>query len=188
MFPGTIGLYGGPMNPGFLTHILPPTYLNSHQYHQPNVAAFQPPQNINYQVRPPVYVPAPADQPLQHRTVTTNIPMIPTAHSDLQQSSQPQSLFHNNQSQHDTFKLHHTGVTNHVPEWNNHQMPKGPLNSERGTHDMGKLLKIMTNNQLQVGLRAAGKDIHLIGKFKVKNYTQFQKSSVRRQPPYLKWT
>ena len=142
MFPGTTGLYGGPKNPGFPTHIPPPTYLNSHGYHQPNVAAFQPPQNIYYQVRSPVYVPAPANQPLQHRTVTTNIPMIPTAHSDLQQSSQPQSLFHNSQRQHHMFKLHHTGVTNHVSERNIHQMPKGPLNSERGTHDIGKMSTI----------------------------------------------
>ena len=147
MFSGTTGLYAGPTNPGFPTHIPPPTYFNSHGYHQPNVAAFQPPQNMNYQVRPLVYVPAPANQPLQHRTVTTNIPMIPTAHSDLQRSSQP----HNNQRQHDMFKLHHTGVTNHIPERNNHQMPKGPLNSERGTHEIGKISK--NNDEQSVASR-----------------------------------
>ena len=186
MFPGTTGLYRGPMNPGFPTHIPPPTYLNSHGYHQPNVAAFQPPKNINYQVRPPVYAPAPANQPLHHRTVTTNIPMIPTAHSDLQQSSQPQSLFHNNQRQHETFKLHHTGVTNHVPERNNHQMFKGPLNSKRGTCDIGKTSK---NNveQLVASRPTSSRKRHSSDRqIQSEKLHSTEKSSVRRQPPISK--
>ena len=49
--------------------------------------------------------------------------MIPTAHSELQQSSQPQSLFHNNQRQHEMFKLHHAGVTNYEKQSSNALRP-----------------------------------------------------------------
>ena len=38
-------------------------------------------------------------------------------------------------------------MTNHVPERNNHQMPKGPLNSKRSTCDIGKTSK---NNDEQL--------------------------------------
>ena len=44
----------------------------------------------------------------------------------------------------------------------------------------------MMNNYLQVDLRAAGKDIHLIGKFKVKNYTQPKKKFCETPTPISK--
>ena len=90
------------------------------------------PQTIHYQIKFRVHVQVPVIQPQQDRTVTTNIPVIHIVQSDLQQPSQLQSLFNNNQRQHEKVKpeqkLHRGGVTDHVPvrniSINNYQMHK----------------------------------------------------------------
>ena len=136
---GTIGSYVGPVNNGFPNHMLPPNHFNPHGYHHPYTPTYQPPQAMNYQARPPIYVPAPVIQPPQYRTMTPSVPVIPTAPSNIQQPPQPQTTHYNRQHERvklDT-QLNQTRDTNHVSErnsvMNKSQTCKDILNSDRFT-------------------------------------------------------
>ena len=113
---GTTGSYARPVNNGLPNHMPPPNHFNPQGYHHPYMPTYQPPQAMNYQARPHVYVPAPVIQPPQYRTMTSTVPVIPTDQSNIQQPLQPQTSHYNRQHERvkpDT-QLYQTRDTNNV--------------------------------------------------------------------------